>query len=121
MGISTAHRPQDRWVPPQVLLAAASELLAGKVPSDPAAEIYETSVRCPMRVDVLTKMLVPKTLPASLLTTSLLLCLLATSLTTGVPCDDGDLEDGDLDDGGRDDGDLDDDEAGNEDGRWPVM
>ena len=52
-----------------------------------------------------------KTLPASLLTTSLLLCLLASSLTTGVPCDDGDLEDGDLDD----------DEAGNEDGRWPVM
>ena len=59
------------------------------------------------------------------------MCLLATSLTTGVPCDDGDLEDGDLDDGGLEDGDLDDgdreygdlddDEAGNEDGRWPVM
>ena len=62
-----------------------------------------------------------KTLPASLLTTSLLLCLLATSLTTGVPCDNGDLEDDDLDDGGLEDGDLDDDEAGNEDGRWPVM
>ena len=49
------------------------------------------------------------------------MCLLATSLTTGVPCDNGDLEDDDLDDGGLEDGDLDDDEAGNEDGRWPVI